>query len=318
MRNLLTRLIVISALAAVGLAVVPVTASAHDDPSSPRPVASDNLSDPPLPVPVPTPPTPPPDPPHVPVTYTVGSYMDKTFETSTDGFVRQVLKLQTEDVTYIANKLNLTTDEIKYSNPSKDVTQLQIGDTLTVPPVHGVVYTVQSGDNLTWIAQAYQVDLGSVATYNNMQDADQLSPGQVLILPNAKLPPTPVQPVAYSAPSSSPVYAASGGPSTPVPYSGSNHFYFGYCTWYVANRRPIPWFGDAIQWWPNARAFGYAEGRTPRVGSILVEAPNHVAYVESVGAGNFTVSEMNWAAFDVVDFRTISDGDPAIVGFIYG
>jgi surface antigen len=110
-----------------------------------------------------------------------------------------------------------------------------------------------------------------------------------------------------------------------VTFSGSgpypNHFTFGYCTWYVATRRYVPWFGNAIDWWPNAPPYGYAEGQTPRVGSIMVTRESgfgHVAYVESVSGNQFTVSEMNYTAWDVVDRRTITLGGPVpIVGFIY-
>jgi len=102
---------------------------------------------------------------------------------------------------------------------------------------------------------------------------------------------------------------------------GGNHFAFGYCTWYVASRRYIPWFGNAIQWWPNARAYGYPEGQTPVVGAVMVTRESylgHVAYVESVnGDGSWTVSEMNYVAWDVVDRRTIFPGQVPLVGFIY-
>jgi len=101
-----------------------------------------------------------------------------------------------------------------------------------------------------------------------------------------------------------------------------NHFSFGYCTYYVATRRYVPWFGDAGQWWPNARAMGYPEGSTPQVGAIMVtreSAIGHVAYVESVNGNTFTISEMNYTAWNVVDRRTITlGGSVPIVGFIYG
>jgi surface antigen len=111
-----------------------------------------------------------------------------------------------------------------------------------------------------------------------------------------------------------------------VKWTGSgpwpNHFSFGYCTYYVASRRYVPWFGDAGQWWPNARAYGYPEGQTPQVGAIMVtreSAIGHVAYVESVNGNTFTISEMNYTAWNVVDRRTITLGGPVpIVGFIYG
>jgi surface antigen len=103
---------------------------------------------------------------------------------------------------------------------------------------------------------------------------------------------------------------------------GANHFAYGYCTWYVANRRYIPWMGNAIEWWPNAQPYGYAEGALPAVGAVMVtrESPiGHVAYVESVnGDGSWTVSEMNYNGWNMVDRRTIHPGQVPLVGFIYG
>jgi surface antigen len=111
-----------------------------------------------------------------------------------------------------------------------------------------------------------------------------------------------------------------GGVTIEAP--GGNHFAYGYCTWYVANRRNIPWFGNAIEWWPNARPYGYAEGGSPAVGAVMVtrESPiGHVAYVESVGGdGSWTVSEMNYAGWNMVSRRTIHPGQIPLVGFIYG
>jgi surface antigen len=112
--------------------------------------------------------------------------------------------------------------------------------------------------------------------------------------------------------------------TVPNPGAGPypNHFSFGYCTYYVATRRYVPWFGNAVEWWPNARAYGYPEGQTPQVGAIMVTAESslgHVAYVESVSGNTFVVSEMNFTAWDVVDRRTITlGGRVPILGFIYG
>ena len=109
-----------------------------------------------------------------------------------------------------------------------------------------------------------------------------------------------------------------------------NHFAFGYCTYYVATRRCIPWFGNAWQWWGAAAAYGYAEGHAPRRGAVAVwgrygSSPDgHVGYVEAVGptsgvpAGSFLVSEMNYAGWDRVDQRVVPDNAAGLVGFIYG
>jgi hypothetical protein len=109
--------------------------------------------------------------------------------------------------------------------------------------------------------------------------------------------------------------------------AGSN-FAYGYCTWWVAHKRDIPWQGNAAQWWWNARPFGFVEGATPRVGAILVMGYSattpggHVAYVESVNPnGSFVVSEMNWwgvpgGGWDRVDYRTVTSM-ANVLGFIY-
>ena len=109
---------------------------------------------------------------------------------------------------------------------------------------------------------------------------------------------------------------------------GGNGFTFGYCTWWVAHKRYIPWRGNAAQWWWNARPFGFAEGGTPRVGAVMVmgisgtSPQGHVAYVESVNPdGSFVVSEMNWwgvpgGGWNRVDYRTVTSMR-GILGFIY-
>jgi hypothetical protein len=107
---------------------------------------------------------------------------------------------------------------------------------------------------------------------------------------------------------------------------GSNRFDWGYCTWWVAQRRAVTWRGNAIEWYGNAQAQGYAVGETPTPGAILVRRSaywggyGHVAYVESVEGTTFTVSEMNVAGVGRLSTRTydmVSDPPPGLVGFIY-
>lgn len=311
MTKVITRIVTV--LVAVAAVVVLTPLSVHASDTTPSDTLSSNVA----------PPTEPPLPkPHTPIQYTVGQYLSKEADTLASGVVKLKDVLLVEDLAYIANKVSLTTDEIKYSNPSKDVTQLAKGDILTIPPVHGIVYKIQGGDTLSWIAYSYQVDVDSITSYNNVTDANVIAPDQIIIIPGAKLPPLPPPAPVYIAPSTSGNYTAPVGQplTSPVSYSGPNRFTFGYCTWWVASKRPVPWMGDAWAWWPNARAMGYAEGQAARAGAILVETSGpvgHVAYVESVGASSFVVSEMNWNAWNVVDFRTINFGDRSIVGFIY-
>jgi peptidoglycan hydrolase CwlO-like protein len=120
------------------------------------------------------------------------------------------------------------------------------------------------------------------------------------------------------------------GPIPPLSGRGcGNHFAYGQCTYYVASRRCIPWFGNAYEWWHNAAVLGYAEGHDPRVGAIAVwgrrghgaSSVGHVALVEAVGptdgvpAGHFLISEMNHSGWNRVNYRVVEND--AVLGFIY-
>ena len=156
----------------------------------------------------------------------------------------------------------------------------------------------------------------------------------VIIYTQAVSEPTPTPAPARATPAAA-VRKASpprvpAGPAWSVgSVSGArNGFTYGYCTWWVANKRHVPWRGNAAQWWWNARAFGYAEGSAPQSGAIMVmgysgtSPQGHVAYVESVNPdGSFLVSEMNWwgvrgGGWGRVDYRAVTS-NRGVLGFIY-
>ncbi len=119
------------------------------------------------------------------------------------------------------------------------------------------------------------------------------------------------------------------GPPPSLRGGCGNHFAYGQCTYYVASRRCVPWFGNAWEWWHNAAVLGYPEGHEPRAGAIAVwgrrghgaSSVGHVALVEAVGptdgvpAGHFKISEMNHSGWNRVNYRVVEN--EAVVGFIY-
>jgi surface antigen len=112
------------------------------------------------------------------------------------------------------------------------------------------------------------------------------------------------------------------GTRTPKGKAGAGHrFPYGYCTWFVASKRYVPWGGNAGTWLYNARAQGYKTGKTPTPGSIVVTTENryygHVAYVEKVSGGTITVSEMNYTGWGKTSRRTLSTNSRVIKGYIY-
>jgi surface antigen len=138
-----------------------------------------------------------------------------------------------------------------------------------------------------------------------------------LVIPDADIPEAP-------KPTPTPRTQIANSNSSQISYvqtsSGPNHFPYGWCTWWVAQKRYVPWSGNAWQWYGNAQAYGRSVGKTPVPGSILVtweSGYGHVAYVESVSGGSFTVSEMNYVGFGRVSTRTITTSSVPLIGFIY-
>jgi surface antigen len=104
--------------------------------------------------------------------------------------------------------------------------------------------------------------------------------------------------------------------------TSAHRFPYGYCTYYVSQHRFVPWSGNAIAWLSGAQSYGYATGKTPQAGAILVTTEGgwtgHVALVNSVNDdGSFTVSEMNYKGFGVTSSRTVPANYGRILGFIY-
>lgn len=65
-----------------------------------------------------------------------------------------------------------------------DANHLTVGQTLTLPPVDGLVYTVQPGDHLDFLLENYQADLEATLGFaaNGISSPDQIQAGQRLLL----------------------------------------------------------------------------------------------------------------------------------------
>lgn len=221
-----------------------------------------------------------------------------------------------DTISHIAAQFGLRMDSVRWANRLTDIDTLKIGQELLIPPVNGVLVQVAAGDTAASLAVKYKADLQAVIEFNLLRDPDHLVAGVSVMIPDGQgeeyVPPAPAPKVARYEP----VQFATGG---------GNHFPWGYCTWWVASKRYVPWNGNAWEWWGNARAYGYAEGQTPRPGAIMVtweSSIGHVAYVESVNPdGSFSVSEMNYHFIrGEISHRTITPAQLrriGLMGFIY-
>lgn len=230
-----------------------------------------------------------------------------------------------DTISGIAAAFNLKTKTILWANDLHDWSIIKPGDSITIPPKDGLLYTVKAGDTLSKIAQVYKADLEEIREWNQL-DADKIVEGQELFLPNATKPVVVAKSSPGSSSSSSTNSSQQTSRSAPIYFSnnGGHQFPYGYCTWYVAQKRYVPWGGNAKDWLSNAQAYGYnvcwgSDCSCP-AGSILVTRESwygHVAYVESSNASTITISEMNRYGWAKTNTRTLTKGAWVIRGCIY-
>jgi LysM repeat protein len=225
---------------------------------------------------------------------------------------------QGDTVLALSYRFGINVDTIRWANGLTDVDTLKLDQKLLMPPVDGVLTTVKAGDSLDAIAAKYQSTPTAITEFNLIRDPEHLAAGAQLMIPDGVGAPLPKAPAAPARPARS-----GGGTVTAVTrYVGGSggHFPWGWCTWWVASKRYIPWNGDAHAWYGNAQAYGYPTGRTPRVGAVMVTWESwwgHVAYVEAVDGACWTVSEMNYRGFGIVSTRHICPGQVPLIGFVY-
>lgn len=68
-----------------------------------------------------------------------------------------------------------------------------VGDVLVIPPVDGVLYTVQKGDTLESIAKKYKAKIEDIVAFpaNGIKNAHILIEGQQLMVPDGQKPYVP-------------------------------------------------------------------------------------------------------------------------------
>ncbi|MDD5083873.1 MAG: LysM peptidoglycan-binding domain-containing protein [Candidatus Moranbacteria bacterium] len=248
-----------------------------------------------------------------------------------DGGVSIYTVKEGDTVSGIAAKNFITVNTILWANDLENVDAIKPGDQIFILPVAGVTHTVQNGETLDSIAQKYHADKGRIIAFNELPANGEIKNDQEIVIPDGqKEIPKPTQ--TDTSDTLRRQYATSSGAGTATDISsgwkklegkaGTGHrFPYGYCTWYVAQKRYVPWGGNAGTWLYNAKAQGYKTGKSPTVGSIVVTTDSpyygHVALVESVGSGTITVSEMNYKGWGKVNRRVIPIASRSIKGYVY-
>ena len=226
----------------------------------------------------------------------------------------------------IANEFNVSMETIVWANDLR-MSTIRIGQNLIILPVSGIKHTVKEGDTIGAIAEKYgDVSIEEIISFNNLSEDGRVFIDQSLIIPGGEKPRGIMATMAnvnIEALTPEQVRAKFSTNN----YWGQSHSYpFGQCTWWVAQKRAIPAWGNANTWLPNARIAGFrtCKGHNciPEIGAVIVTIGNnprygHVAYVVGVSAGTVTFSEMNTIGWGRINTRTLKIGNRRIVGYIY-
>lgn len=240
-----------------------------------------------------------------------------------------------DTISSIAFEHKITINTILWANDLADVNSIKPGDQIFILPVAGLSYTVKSGDSIEDIAKKFSADKERILAFNSLPANGQLTLGEQIIIPDGRKEEekkaNPLSSLAqgvtrrqYTTQQDSD-FAENIGSSGKSIFSGNagagHRFPYGYCTWYVAQKRYVPWGGNAGTWLYNAKANGYSTGKAPKTGAIIVTTENryygHVALVEKVSDDSITVSEMNYNAWGKVNRRTLPTNSRSIKGYIY-
>lgn len=94
----------------------------------------------------------------------------------------------------IAKRHDLRVEDLVRYNDLSDADSPRIGQEIRIPDKPGVPlrYTVQKGDNLDAIARRHNLPLSTLISYNQLQNPDKLSVGNVILLPTDRNTSAPI------------------------------------------------------------------------------------------------------------------------------
>lgn len=222
-----------------------------------------------------------------------------------------------DTVSSLSVKFNITSDTIKWANNITDENSIKPGSKLVILPVSGILYTGTGNDDLSAIASQYQASAALIDSFNAL-DGKSPANGQKIVIPDGVKQPDIVAPTTQVATATTKTAAATTtGPtiSYNLKAGSGNNYAYGYCTWYVANKRYIPSsLGNASSWPYTAGRAGMRVGSTPVAGAAgVVRWGNHVVYIESVSGGTVFYTEMNGPA----GWGRVNSGSAPASNFIY-
>ncbi|MFZ2390546.1 MAG: M23 family metallopeptidase [Minisyncoccales bacterium] len=115
---------------------------------------------------------------------TLGSLFDE--ETESKDIIKHIVE-KGETLSSIAELYNISIETILLAN-ELDTTKIQPGQELLILPVNGIIHMVEKGETIAAIAKTYSADKEEIISYNSLSSSGEVYIGDVLIIPNGKMP----------------------------------------------------------------------------------------------------------------------------------
>ncbi len=252
----------------------------------------------------------------------------------------------------IAAKHGVSINSILWANNFDTKKTLKPGETLTIPPVSGLIHTIKSWDTLSTIAKKYAISEQKILEQNNLSQGAMLRKWDQIIIPGAIKKVEPPKVVAKAPAKKTPTstkktptkvtakksaqwwysfttwgnseFVDSDGAYDLVKRKPQWTFSWGTCTRYVAQYKNVNWSGNAKDWLRNAKNKGHDTGSTPTIWSIVVfqwkwynPVYGHVWIVIDMKGDDIIVKDMNYRKLNEVTVRKVPKSDGAIRWYIY-
>ena len=114
-------------------------------------------------------------------------------ETRSDGGnnIVEYLVEEGDSLSSIASKYNISLNTLLLANDLNSKSKIQVDQKLIILPITGVLYHVNSGDTLGEIAKLYKGKPSEIVEVNNLSDEGNIFIGDILIIPDGKIPSQP-------------------------------------------------------------------------------------------------------------------------------
>lgn len=134
----------------------------------------------------------------------------------------------------IAKMFSVSVNTIVWANDIKGGV-IREGDTLVILPITGVKYTVKKGDTLASLAKDFKSDAHEIAQYNDLADAQTLTVGSVVIIPEGEISTKAAPKPSTTKPSSNTakIKSIASGKTTEPYLGGSGPALDGFFDWPV-------------------------------------------------------------------------------------